>query len=153
MQFNKSIQELHIHCTLETKTKFSDTFVQSLCKSEISLPVVKIVLHSKMHFGYNSTQKLLQSLDCLDYLGPLEMLPKLSKGDVADLVIWIKENNMATVLQHNARNENVFHIEDYNPWKYKYVPDVGRIPKPGISKRTLSCISFFTGIFLFIYFG
>ena len=61
-----------------------------------------------MHFGYNSTQKLIQSLESLEYLGPLEMLPKLSKGDIADLVTWVKENNWRTVLHHNTRDKWIY---------------------------------------------
>ncbi len=86
--------------------QFLDSFIQSLCKFDVVLPSLKkMVLHSKMHFGYNSTQKLIQSIESLEYLGPLEMLPKLSKGDIADLVTWVKENNWRTVLHHNTRDE------------------------------------------------
>ena len=45
----------------------------------------------------------------------------------------------------DSSDENVFNIDVYNPWKYKYVPDKGRVPIPTITKRTLSCASFFTG--------
>ncbi len=95
-----------IACWLKRFYKFLDSFIQSLCKFDVVLPSLKkMVLHSKMHFGYNSTQKLLQNLESLEYLGPLEMLPKLSKGDIADLVTWVKENNWRTVLHHNTRDE------------------------------------------------
>ena len=147
-QHNTSVIEMHIHCPHDTKTKFSDSFIQSVCKLERVLPSLKkIIFHSKLHFGYNSTQRLIENLENLEYMGPMEMLPKLSKGDMNDLIEWVSENNWKTCLLYNNCDNSIFNIDKYEPWKYKYIPDRGRIPftkEQVLSKRTSSCISFFT---------
>ena len=70
---------------------------------------------------------MIESLESLEYIGPMEMFTKLSKVgehnchvnslstsqgyyqllcqvDVSDLVTWVKENNWATVIGYRCRN-------------------------------------------------
>ena len=60
---------------------------------------------------FQSAQRLIESLDSLEYIGPMEMFTKLSKVrknpdnivklcqvDVLDLVSWVREHNWAIVI-------------------------------------------------------
>jgi hypothetical protein len=50
------------------------------------------------------------------------------QGDVSDLVSWVKDHNWATVIGYRTIEFNVFDIDKSDPWRHKWVPDLGRIP-------------------------
>ena len=78
--------------------------------------------------------------------------------DVLDLVSWVREHNWAIVIgyrklflfnhfkflnfvltqRYREAEYNVFNIDETDPWRHKWVPDVGRIParKPSVSLRS-----------------
>ena len=142
MRNNVSVRDLKISCPNEGKSKFTDVFIQTVCGFKGFLPALKTLrFSSKFSFGFTSAQKLIESLISLEYIGPLEMLTKLSKPDVNDLVNWVKENNWNVILGYKGAQYNVFNIDQSDPWKHKYIPDKGRIPvkkEKSVYKRTLS---------------
>ena len=73
----------------------------------------------------------------------MEMFSKLSKVDIVDLVKWVRDHNWNVVIGFKSVQYNVFEIDLSDPWKYKFVPDVGRIPVRKVSnnKRLLSVVS------------
>ena len=146
MKFNISVCDLKISCPNEVKSKFNDAFIQTACSVKGFLPCLKsLTFSSKFPFGFQSAQRLIESLESLQYIGPMDMFTKLSKADVLDLVKWVKDNNWNIVIGFKSVEYNVFEIDLSDPWKYKFVPDVGRIPvrKPSM-KRLLSVHSGFS---------
>ena len=142
MRYNVSVKEMKISCPNEGKSKFTDAFIQNVCSFKGLLPSLKILLFlSKFPFGFISAQKLIECLISLEYIGPMEMFTKLSKPDVNDIVNWVKENNWNVVIGYKGVLYNVFNLDQSDPWKHKYIPDVGRVPvkkeKP-VFKRLLS---------------
>lgn len=72
-------------------------------------------------------------------MGPMEMFTKMSKVDVQDLVTWVKEHNWSVVIGYRATEHNVFDIDKSDPWRHKWVADLGRIParKPSVSIKDI----------------
>ena len=141
MKYNISVVQMKISCPNEVKSKFNDAFIQTLCNRKGGfLPLLKsLTFCSKFPFGFKSAQTLIENLDSLQYIGPMEMFSKLSKTDVLDLVKWIKDHNWDIVLGYKSVEYNVFEIDLSEPWKYKFVPDVGRVPvRKTPAKRLLS---------------
>ena len=144
MKYNISVCDLKISCPNEVKSKFTDSFIQNACSRRGFLPCLKtLTFASKFPFGFQSAQRLIESLESLQFIGPMEMFSKLSKLDVLDLVKWVKDHNWNIVISFKSVEYNVFEIDLSDPWKYKFVPDPGRIPvrKPA-TKRLLSVPSF-----------
>ena len=122
-------------CPSEGKSKFTDAFIKTVCEYKGFLPDLKnLQFLSKFPLGFNSVQKLVESLNSLEYIGSMEMFTKLSKVDVTDLVSWVKDKNWDVVIGYKGTDYNVFSIDQSDPWKFKYVPDKGRVPV----KRKLS---------------
>ena len=143
MKYNISVCDLNISCPNELKSKFTDAFIQNACSRKGFLPCLKsLTFASKFPFGFQSAQRLIESLESLQYIGPMEMFSKLSKPDVLDLVKWVKDHNWKIVIGFKGVEYNVFDIDLSDPWKYKFQPDPGRIPvrKPS-TKRLLSAQS------------
>ena len=141
MKYNISVCQMKISCPNEVKSKFNDAFIQTLCcRRGGFLPCLRsLTFCSKFPFGFKSAQTLIENLDSLQYIGPMEMFSKLSKTDVLDLVKWIKDHNWNIVLGYKNVEYNVFEIDLSEPWKYKFVPDVGRVPvRKTPAKRLLS---------------
>ena len=141
MKYNISVVQMKISCPNEVKSKFNDAFIQTLCcRKGGFLPSLKsLTFCSKFPFGFKSAQTLIENLDSLQYIGPMEMFSKLSKTDVLDLVKWIKDHNWDIVLGYKNVEYNVFEIDLSEPWKYKFVPDIGRVPvRKTPAKRLLS---------------
>ena len=144
MKYNISVSHLKISCPNEVKSKFNDAFIQLACSRRGFLPCLKsLIFCSKFPFGYQSAQRLIENLDSLEYIGPMEMFSKLSKVDIVDLVKWVRDHNWNVVIGFKSVQYNVFEIDLSDPWKYKFVPDVGRIPVRKVSnnKRLLSVVS------------
>ena len=143
MKYNISVCDLNISCPNELKSKFTDAFIQNACSRKGFLPCLKtLTFASKFPFGFQSAQRLIESLESLQYIGPMEMFSKLSKPDVLDLVKWVKDHNWKIVIGFKGVEYNVFDIDLSDPWKYKFLPDPGKIPvrKPS-TKRLLSAQS------------
>ena len=140
MRYNTSVKDMKISCPNEGKSKFADAFIQTVCSFKGLLPNLKsLKFYSKFPFGFTSAQKLIASLISLEYIGPIDMFTKISKTDITDLVGWVKEKNWDVVIGYKGTEYNVFSIDQSDPWKYKFVPDKGRIPvKKPVQKRTLS---------------
>ena len=141
MQYNISVNHMKVSCPNEVKSKFNDVFIQTACSRKGFLPSLKtLIFCSKFPFGFQSAQRLIENLSSLQYIGPMEMFSKLSKRDVLDLVKWIRDHNWDIVIEFKAVEYNVFEIDLSDPWKHKFIPDVGRIPvrKTSAPKRVLS---------------
>ena len=140
MKHNASVCQMKISCPNEVKSKFNDSFIQTICSRKGFLPCLKtLIFCSKFPFGFQSAQRLIENLDSLQYIGPMEMFSKLSKTDVLDLVKWVRDHNWNIVIGFKSVEYNVFEIDLSDPWKYKFVPDVGRIPvRKTPAKRLLS---------------
>ena len=132
---------MKVSCPSEGKSKFTDAFIQTVCDFKGLLPELKnLQFLSKFPLGFNSGQKLIESLQSLEYIGSMEMFTKLSKADVHDLVAWVKEKNWNVVIGYKGAEYNVFNLDQSDPWKFKYIPDKGRVPV----KRKLSIPTLFS---------
>ena len=129
MKYNVSVCDLKISCQNEAKSKFNDAFIQNACSRRGFLPSLKtLTFASKFPFGFQSAQRLIESLESLQLIGPMEMFTKLSKLDVLDLVKWVKDHNWNVVISFKSVEYYVFEIDLSDPWRHKFVPDPGRIP-------------------------
>ena len=143
LRYNLSCQELRLTCPNEGKSKFTDAFIQTVASFRGILPILrKLSFGSKFPFGFASAQRLIECLRDLEFIGPMEMFTKISPLDIGDLVTWVREHNWHVVLGYKNAEFNVFNLDQSEPWRHKFVPDVGRTPPvkaaKAVYKRTLS---------------